>query len=171
MANHIAQKLGLSDIYCERIKLASALHDIGFIGVADDLITFKGEFTEEQHKAVQVHSLMGEAILGQSQRPVLKLASIIAGQHHEHWDGQGYPNQLRGEDIHEAARITALADAIEEMSSNKPYRKALPVEAIQQHLSDQLGKQFDPKIGQEVINVLPQLMAIKTDEKPALKQA
>lgn len=171
IANHIAQGLGLSDISCERIKLASALHDIGFIGVADDLITFKGQFTEEQRKAVQAHSLMGEAILGQSQRPVLRLASIIAGQHHEHWDGQGYPKQLKGEEIHEAARITAVADAIEEMSSNKPYRKALPLEDIQKHISEQLGKQFDPNIGQEALDMLPQLIALEPEEKPALKQA
>lgn len=165
MANHLAESLGLSDIDCERIKLASALHDIGFIGVSDELITSKENYTDEQREAAKAHSPVGEAILNQSQRPVLKLASIIAGQHHECWDGSGYPNQLKGEDIHKAARITALADSIEDMSSEKAYRNAFTPDEIKQRLAEQLGKQFDPEIGQAAIKVLPELLAFKAEDE------
>ena len=161
ISQRLAEAAGLTPIMCERIKLASALHDIGTIALEDTLLECKDIFTDEQRDVMQTHSAIGEAILGRSKRPVLILASVIAGQHHEHWDGQGYPNGLKGEDIDIAARIVGIADCIDAMSTDRAYRKAFTDDEIKQFIAEQLGKQFDPKLGQLTLDVLPDLFAIR----------
>jgi len=161
MSLALAKAAGVSSVMCERIKLASALHDIGTIALEDTLLEFRELFNDDQRQTMQTHAAIGEAILGRSKRPVLMLASVIAGQHHEHWDGHGYPNQLKGEEIDLAARIVAIADVIDAMSTDRAYRKALSDDEIKQYIAEQKGKQFDPDLAELALRILPQLYAIR----------
>ncbi len=161
MSLKLAQAAGVSKVMCERIKLASALHDIGTIALEDTLLEFRDTFNDEQRQTMQTHAAIGQAILGRSKRPVLLLASVIAGQHHERWDGTGYPNQLKGDAIDLAARIVCIADVIDAMSTDRTYRKAFSDEEIKQYIAEQAGKQFDPKLAELTLTILPELYAIR----------
>lgn len=161
MAYIVAQQAGMSENFCERIKLAAPLHDIGTIGISDDILNNPGVFNDEEVTAMAMHTDIGATILGNSQRPILKMASIIAAQHHEHWDGSGKPKQIKGEQISEAARIVSIVDVIDALSSKKPYRAALSKAEIIKFLQDQSGKKFEPKLTETTLNALDDILEVR----------
>jgi response regulator RpfG family c-di-GMP phosphodiesterase len=131
MAYLMAKKSGLSESMCKRIKLAAPLHDIGTIGIPDEVLTKKGKYNPEDIESMQTHAGIGAAILNKSERPVLKIASIIAAQHHERWDGSGYPKGLTAQETDINARIVGIVDMIDALGSHKSYRQAFsPAEII-----------------------------------------
>ncbi len=150
----IAEFIGKSEEECKEIYYAALLHDVGKIGIADSILGKKGKLTEEEYEIVKTHPSMSRQILsGISEYPYL---SIGAYNHHERFDGKGYPEKLKGNDIPEISRIIAVADAYDAMSSNRSYRAALPQQIVREEIVKNAGTQFDPelaKIMQHLIDV------------------
>lgn len=144
MSYQIAKHMGYDNTFCELIHLAAPLHDIGKIAVPDAVRLKTSEYTPEEYIASQIHTLVGQEMLQSSPRPMLKVAAIIAGQHHERWDGSGYPLGLKGEEIHVAARIVAIADVADSMTCDRPHRKGHSINEALEFIKAEAGKRFDP---------------------------
>jgi putative two-component system response regulator len=140
----IAQELGFPEETCEFLYLAAHMHDIGKIGVPSEILKKPATLTTAERAAVQQHTLFGEKILEGSSSALIQLAAIIAGSHHERWDGTGYPRQLKGSDIPIAGRIAAVADVFDALTSKRDYKESWSLEQSRQYLLDERGKQFDP---------------------------
>jgi putative nucleotidyltransferase with HDIG domain len=148
----IARKLGLSEADVENIRMAALLHDLGKITVPDDILKKPGRLSEEEMEVIRKHPAHGAKMI-ESIEP-MKDAREIIRHHHEYYDGSGYPDGLRGEDIPLGARIIGVADAFDAMTSNRPYRKALPMDKVIKELKDFSGIQFDPDIVEILISIL-----------------
>ena len=142
----LALKYGLSPKEANLLKQASPMHDIGKVGIPVNILNKPGRHTDEESMIMKTHANIGYEILKTSNRPILKAASIVAYEHHEKWDGSGYPRGLQGEDIHIYARITALADVFDALGSERCYKKAWEDERIFALFHDERGKHFDPQI-------------------------
>jgi len=121
-SREFARMLGLDEEFVGRIFFASPMHDIGKIGIPDHILLKAGEFTPEEWRTMQGHTAIGARILGSSKSPLLLMGAEIALDHHEHWDGSGYPNGKRGEAIPLAARIVNICDIYDAMRSQRPYK-------------------------------------------------
>ena len=148
----IAKRMGASDAEMQNIKYAAALHDIGKIGIARKILDKPEALSEEEFVHVRAHAQLGDSII----EPVafLKVPRSIIMHHHERYDGKGYPDGLAGEEIPLGARILAVADSFEAMMSDRPYRKALPMEDATKELEVNAGTQFDPTVVRAFIEVL-----------------
>jgi response regulator RpfG family c-di-GMP phosphodiesterase len=142
----LGQKYGLSDRELELIMLASPLHDFGKIGIPDRILHKDGKLDDEEWEEMKTHSSLGEEMLKRSNREVMQAAALIAGQHHEWWNGSGYPRGLKGNDIHIYARITALADVYDALSSKRCYKNPWPLDKIYNYLDENSGMQFEPRL-------------------------
>ncbi|MBE3092005.1 MAG: HD-GYP domain-containing protein [Candidatus Atribacteria bacterium] len=148
----LAQELNLSDRDIENIEYTALLHDIGKIGIADSILGKKDSLTSQEFDKIKEHTIMGANII----EPVdfLKNSYWAIYHHHERYNGKGYPDGIKSEDIPILARIIAVADAFDAMGSDRPYRKKLNKDKILKELKDQSGKQFDPKVVKALISVL-----------------
>lgn len=146
VARCIARRLSPSMLDDRNFTLALLLHDLGKIGVAEELLQKAERLTDEEWAIVRSHVEIGTRMLGNIQFLQPALASVRA--HHERWDGRGYPDGLRGEEIPVVARIIAVADAFEAMTSDRPYRKGLTLEEARREISQHAGSQFDPRVVQ-----------------------
>jgi len=148
----LAQELNLSDKDIENIEYTALLHDIGKIGIADNILGKKSSLTNKEFDKIKEHTIMGAKII----EPVdfLKNSYKAIYHHHEKYNGKGYPDGLKSEDIPLSARIIAVADAYDAMGSDRPYRKKLNINKILKELKDQSGKQFDPEVVKALISVL-----------------
>jgi len=142
----IAKKLNLPEDEVELISSASPLHDIGKIGISDYILLKSDSLTPDEFEIMKSHTIMGYNMLIHSQRKLLKAAAIIAYQHHEKWDGTGYPSGLSGEDIHLYGRITALADVFDALSTARTYKDRWDDEKVLDELRKERGKHFDPDL-------------------------
>lgn len=151
-ARKIAQKVGYSELRQEEVYMMGLLHDVGKIGVPNSIINKDTKLTDEEFAVIKKHPGMGAQILENiKEDPEL---TIAARYHHERFDGRGYPDGISGFDIPEAARIIAVADAYDAMSSDRSYRKRLPDERIIGELTDGKGTQFDPKFADVMISII-----------------
>jgi len=148
----LAQELNLSDKDIENIEYTALLHDIGKIGIADSILGKNSSLTNKEFDKIKEHTVMGAKII----EPVdfLKNSYEAIYHHHEKYNGKGYPDGLKSEDIPLSARIIAVADAYDAMGSDRPYRKKLNMNKILKELKDQSGKQFDPEIVKALISIL-----------------
>ncbi|MFY9074679.1 HD domain-containing protein [Malaciobacter mytili] len=137
---------GLSLKEAELLKQASPMHDIGKVAIPDSILNKPGRFDEEERQIMNTHTKLGYDMLKHSNRPLLKAAAIVSLQHHEKWDGTGYPKGLKEEHIHIYGRITALADVFDALGSNRCYKKAWEDEKIFKLFKEEKGKHFDPKL-------------------------
>ena len=142
----LALKYGLSKEEAELLKLASPMHDIGKVGIKDEILNKPGKLTNDEFKIMKTHSTLGFNMLKNSDKPILKAAAIVAHEHHEKWDGSGYPKKLSGENIHIFGRITAVADVFDALGSDRVYKKAWDLEQIFKLFKEERGKHFDPKL-------------------------
>lgn len=142
----LALKLGLDEEEAELLKQASPMHDIGKVGIPDNILNKPGKLTPDEFEIMKTHAQLGFEMLKHSNKKILQAAAIVAGGHHEKYDGSGYPNGLQGEDIHIYARITAVADVFDALGSDRVYKKAWKDEDIFSLFREQSGKHFDPKI-------------------------
>ncbi len=140
----IGEKVGLSEHDLEMLEAASPMHDVGKIGVPESILHKLGELTDEEFEIIKTHTDIGKDLLGSSDRELLRTAGIIAYQHHERWDGSGYPNGLKGEEINTLARITMLADIYDALSSDRSYKMAWSEERVLNYLASERGRYFDP---------------------------
>jgi putative two-component system response regulator len=146
IAAGIAQALGSSDAEVQLIRQAAPLHDIGKIGIADSILLKPGRLTDDEYTQMKTHTSIGAGILGGSGFAQLQLAYQIASTHQERWDGSGYPNGLRGEQIPRVGRIVAVADVFDALTHERPYKHAWTEEDAFQEIKRQRGKQFDPSV-------------------------
>ncbi len=142
----LALKAGLTEEEAELLKQASPMHDIGKVAIPDSILNKKGRFNEEERKIMDTHAQLGYDILKNSDRKLLQAASIVAHQHHEKYNGKGYPQGLKAEDIHIFGRITALADVYDALGSDRVYKKAWDDERIFKLFKDERGEHFDPNL-------------------------
>ncbi len=148
----LAELMGKDEDECRDIYYAALLHDVGKIGIDDRIINKKGKLTGDEFKVIMTHPVMGHQILSKiSEYPFL---SIGAHFHHERYDGKGYPDKLKGDDIPELARIISVADAYDAMSSNRSYRDAIPQQLVREEIVKGIGTQFDPEIAQLMIRLI-----------------
>lgn len=141
----IARQMGLPEQYCADIRLASPMHDIGKVAIPDTVLLKAGPLTDEEFGIMQTHTLVGQSILAESRSPLLRLAAEIAGGHHEYWNGQGYPARKSGETIPLSARIVAVADTFDALTTARPYKAAWPRTRAIEYILERAGDQFDPK--------------------------
>ena len=146
LAEMLGLAMGLSTSLCENLRYAAPLHDIGKIGIPDNVLNKPGPHTPEEVEVMRTHSAIGARLLSNSQRPVLRLAAEIAGSHHENWDGSGYPHRLAGESIPMAGRITMVADVFDALGSRRCYKEPWEPERIRDFMRAQRGRKFDPVI-------------------------
>lgn len=146
MAAFLARLSGRPEHECELIRMAAPMHDVGKIGIPDRILLKPDPLSEEEFARIQEHTIIGYNILKHSTREIMQSAAIIALQHHERWDGTGYPRRLAGTDIHLFARITALADVLDALLHPRPYKEAWPPEQVRGYLAAQRGSQFDPRL-------------------------
>jgi response regulator RpfG family c-di-GMP phosphodiesterase len=142
----LARAYGLDAKSAEALRLAAPLHDIGKIGIPDAILNKPGAHTPEEAAIMRSHARLGSQLLASSRRPLLQLASQICLQHHENWDGSGYPNNLKGEDISLEGRIVALADVFDALGSARCYKDPWTLVRIRGFISDQVGRKFDPRL-------------------------
>jgi putative two-component system response regulator len=146
IVNRFARKLGYSEEDADTLGSASALHDVGKIGVADEVLLKPGPLTDAERTLMERHAEIGHHMLDGSRNPLLQLGAEIAWAHHERWDGTGYPRQLAETAIPISARIVQIVDVFSAMTTDRPYREALPLELALRELSDGAGSQFDPHL-------------------------
>ena len=142
----LAIHYGIDKDEAELLKQASPMHDIGKIGIPDAVLNKPGIFNEEERTIMNTHSQLGYEMLKHSERPLLKIAATIAKEHHEKFDGTGYPNGLKGEEIHIYGRITAVADVFDALGSDRIYKKAWNIDSIIEFFKEERGKHFDPNL-------------------------
>jgi len=142
----LALAYGMDRDEAELLKQASPMHDIGKIAIPDSILNKPGRFDENERHIMNTHAELGYQMIKNSERPLLKAASIVAYEHHEKWDGSGYPNGLSGKSIHIYGRITALADVFDALGSDRVYKKAWSDEKIFNLIKDEKAKHFDPEL-------------------------
>lgn len=144
IAGMIAEELGLEQPHSRMIFLASPLHDVGKLGVPDSILLKPGKLTADEFREMQKHTELGAHILGGSSSKLIQIAETIAANHHEKWDGTGYPRGLKGDEIPIEARIVAIADVLDALCSDRPYKSAWPLDAAFAEILNSSGKHFDP---------------------------
>ena len=159
----IAELAGKSEKECEEIYYAGLLHDVGKIGVPEHIITKEGKLTNEEYNYIKQHPVMGADILDDI--PEYPYLSIGARYHHERYDGKGYPDGLAGTDIPDIARIIAVADAYDAMTSNRSYRESIPQQKVREEFVECSGTQFDPEYANIMIHLIDQDMQYKMKER------
>jgi PAS domain S-box-containing protein len=140
----LARLYGLDEKEAQLLKEASPMHDIGKVGVPDSVLQKPGPLNDEEWEIIKQHSTIGYDMLKHSNREILKAAALIAHEHHEFWNGKGYPRGLKGEDIHIFGRIIAIVDVYDALGHDRVYKKAWPLEQIIELFQKEKGEQFDP---------------------------
>jgi two-component system response regulator RpfG len=164
----IAETIGLSNEEAEIIELAAPLHDIGKIGIPDSILLKKGHLDDQELKLMRKHPIIGYEILQDSPSKYLQKGSEIALAHHERFDGSGYPYALKGTDIPLSARIVAIADVFDALTSVRPYKEAWSIDKALEYVREESGKHFDPDLVRVVLTMRSQLEKIQSEHATAI---
>jgi CHASE2 domain-containing sensor protein len=170
LAEQLALALGMPDDEAELLRHAAPLHDVGKVGIPDRILLKPGALEPDEWLVMQSHTLIGARILSGSDSRVVQLAEEIALTHHERWDGGGYPNRLRGEQIPLCGRIVAVVDVFDALRSERPYKPAWSLEDTLDELRRQRGRHFDPRVLDAFLAILPEL-GEDTAEPPVMMAA
>jgi len=162
-AGALANASGWPEHMTERIKLAAAMHDTGKIGTPDAILKAPRKLTADEWKTMKTHTGIGYNILKKCDTPIFTMAAEIAGSHHEKWDGSGYPEGLSGEAIPEPARIVALADVFDALTTKRPYKEPWSIEASIAEIHQDSGSHFEPRLADTFVKILPDLRKIKSE--------
>ena len=157
----LAKLSGMSEDEASLLRQASPMHDIGKVGIPDSVLNKPGKLDKDEWKIMQTHAELGYEMLKHSKRDILKAAAIVAYEHHEKWDGSGYPRGLSGENIHIYGRITSVADVFDALGHDRCYKKAWPLEKILNLYREEKGKQFDPSLIDIFMNNLDKFLEIQ----------
>lgn len=142
----LGQLVGLENREIELLATAAPLHDIGKIGIPDSILLKPGRLDEKERLMIEMHATMGYDILKHSEREVLQAAATIAHEHHERWDGLGYPSRLKGKEIDIFAQIVAIADVFDALVTKRVYKEAWPLYKVKEYFQQESGKAFDPHL-------------------------
>ena len=161
MSALLARCMGWDEAACDLMLHASPMHDVGKIGIPDAILLKPGPLDAEEWQIMRTHTSIGATILESDDSDLLQLACVIAQHHHEKWDGSGYPNGLRAEDIPLAGRIVAVADVVDALTSTRPYKSAWPVDEAVRVVHENAGTHFDPEVVEHFTQCLPKILAIR----------
>jgi putative two-component system response regulator len=159
MARELARKMGLDEELCQLIDLCARLHDVGKIRIPESILLKPGRFTPEERAIMERHCEFGWEIIGEGGLGQLFVAQEIAFNHHEKWDGSGYPRKIRGEMIPLSARITALSDVYDALTHRRSYKEAWSIEDALRHIGSESGRHFDPQLTAVFLELVPALQA------------
>ena len=184
-AGIIARQLGLAPYHVELVELAAPLHDMGKLGIPDAILLKPGKLSPAEFESMQEHCRLGgqtfeplsksdweayrhhpsigEKILDVAASPILEMAARIALSHHEKWNGKGYPEGLKGEDIPIEGRITAVADVFDALSTRAPYKAAFPLDRCFAIIEEGRGEHFDPRVVDGFFACRQEIMKVKNE--------
>jgi len=163
----IAEELGLPDKEAQDIFYAAPMHDVGKIGIPDNILMKPGKLTDEEFDRMKTHTSIGAKILADSRADILQLAQQIAISHHEKWNGRGYPQSHAGEKIPLAGRIVGLADVFDALTSKRPYKVPYPVEVAVNIIQKERGEHFDPDVADAFLGNIDEFVKIKEEVSSA----
>lgn len=161
----MAKALGWSPEEIDTIRVAAPMHDIGKIGIPDRILCKSGVLNDEEFKAMKKHTEIGASMLRGTKIPVLNMAADIALNHHERWDGTGYPSSLAGEEIPVSARITTIVDIYDALVHERVYKKAMPEEDALSLMQEMAGRHLDPHLLRIFLSLLPAMRRIRLEVK------
>jgi response regulator RpfG family c-di-GMP phosphodiesterase len=165
ISEFIARKYGLSDEYAAMIKVASPLHDIGKIGISDAILNKPSRLSRSEYQQIQGHADLGFQLLNKLDKPLIKMAATIAHEHHEYYNGKGYPAGLMGEHIAIEARIVALVDVFDALSSQRVYKEPWSDESIIEYIINNKAIQFDPELVDLFMDNIDEILQIRNQFK------
>lgn len=153
MCAEIAHLLGQDPVWSERLRLAARLHDIGKVAIPDSILLKPGPLTPAEFEVMKTHTTLGARILSGSNSPLVRLAEEVALNHHERWDGTGYPNAIGGTEVPMSGRICAVADVFDALTSERVYKKAWSVPDAVRYIARAAGTQFDPQVVEAFVRI------------------
>lgn len=156
----LAKAYGLPDVEAEKLMFAAPLHDVGKVGIPDTILNKPEGLNDTEWQVMKTHASIGFNILKNSKRAIIQAGAVIARDHHEKWDGSGYPAGKKGEDIHIFARIAALADVYDALRHRRCYKEAWTLEQVMVEITEQSGRQFEPKLVESFKTIVGKLEAI-----------
>ena len=162
MSRLLASLAGLSERDATILKHASPMHDVGKIGISDAILNKSGSLTDVEWTSMKQHTLIGHELFQGSEREILRLGGLISLEHHEKWDGSGYPMGKQGEGIHIAARITALVDVFDALLSKRVYKHAWPLSQVVSQIQEHSGSHFDPVLVKLLMDNLDRFVEIRS---------
>ncbi len=157
----LAKAYGLNDEECNLILSATPLYDIGKAGIPYNILYKPGALASDELAAIRQHPQLGYEMLKHSSHALLQTIATISHEHHEHWDGQGYPQGLKAEEIHIYARIVAIADVFDALISKRTYKNAWPIEDVITYFTNEKGRHFDPRLVDIFITIIDDIMKLK----------
>lgn len=157
----LALAAGFSEQAADDLLNAAPMHDVGKIGIPDAILQKNGKLDDAEWQVMRSHAQIGADIIGEHPSGLLQMARSIALTHHEKWDGTGYPNGLKGEDIPLTGRVVAIADVFDALTSVRPYKAAWSVEEALELLRRESGKHFDPQLVELFLGCMPEILTIK----------
>ncbi|MBN2965114.1 HD domain-containing protein [Sulfurospirillum sp. T05] len=163
----LAKLYGLDEKQAQLLREASPMHDIGKVGIPDSVLLKPGPLDDEEWAIIKTHPTLGYEMLKHSNREILQAAAIIAHEHHERWDGKGYPRGLKDEEIHIFGRITAIADVYDALGHDRVYKKAWSLAQIQELFHEEKGRGFDPVLSELFLTHIHQFETIKSNLSPS----
>lgn len=166
----LARAMGMSDEECDLVMATSPLHDVGKIAIADKILLKAGPLTPEEFAVMKTHASIGAEILAGGNSSFLKMAEEIARTHHERWDGKGYPDGLKGDQIPLVGRICAVCDVFDALTSERPYKKAWTVDDALREIRKLGGTYFDPGVVDVFVAIFPDICSIKKDVEVLARQ-
>ena len=170
----LALKYGLDQTQADLLRIASPMHDVGKVGIPDAVLMKPGKLDPSEVEIIQRHTQIGHEILKNSKREIMEAAEIAASQHHERWDGKGYPKGSKGEEIHIFGRITALTDVFDALLHKRVYKEAWKLQKVLHYIQDQRAKHFDPRLVDIFMENIDEILVINQkfpDEKKAELEA
>jgi putative two-component system response regulator len=157
----LGRGLGLTQNEVQLISVACQLHDIGKVGLPEALLLQQGQYTDSEMQKIKRHTTLGAEILSNSTSPLLQAGETIALNHHERWDGSGYPHGITGEEIPLSARLCAIADVFDALTTPRPYKKEISPEDAWRLIAGASDTLFDPMLVQVFTDELPSLLKVK----------
>ncbi len=164
-AARLGKELGMPKDQCNLLFHASPMHDIGKIGIPDKILLKPGKLESDEWEIMQSHVTIGAEILSRDESPLMKMARLVALHHHEKWDGSGYPNQLKGEEISLEGRVIAVCDVFDALTSERPYKKAWPLDKTLVFLENGKDQHFEGRIVKAFQSIVPDIMKIREEFK------
>ena len=160
LCSRLALAAGASPDMAEMLLNAAPMHDVGKIGIPDQILLKPGKLDADEWEVMKSHAAIGAELLAGSRSPVVRMGELISLTHHERWDGSGYPRGLKGDEIPFAARITAVCDVFDALVSERPYKDPWTLEAALEEIKEASGTHFDPELVEVFVSVFPELVSI-----------
>ncbi|MDQ6992522.1 MAG: response regulator [Mariprofundus sp.] len=163
----LALAAGCDALFAEKLLFGAPMHDLGKIGIRDEILLKPGKLTFEEFEIMKTHAQIGANIMGQELSGMAEMARGIAMGHHEKWDGSGYPAGLQGEAIPLACRIVAITDVFDALTSARPYKEPWPLDKVIKLFEEQSGRHFDPDLCRIFLTIIPQIAALREEHSDA----